>query len=113
MSFHSKQMRVLLRQNNFHVSIRTEISRDLHHRKPKMWYSCSIIKRKAMHSNTCAENTEKCNEPLFDKKHLLSKFSVMPELWYYEVEILKVTKCLICKRRSSELVVSVIVDHAD
>jgi hypothetical protein len=52
-----------------------------------------------MQNNTYVENIEKSNKPLFDKKHLLFKFSVMSELWYYEVEILKVTKCLICKKK--------------
>jgi hypothetical protein len=54
MSSRSKQMRVPLRRqitSKNHISIRTLIPRNLHHRNPKMRHSCMIIKSKAMQSS--------------------------------------------------------------
>jgi hypothetical protein len=71
-------MRVILRpqiifQNGHHLSIRTEIPRNMRHRKPKMECPYSIIKSKAMQSTLCDENIKINNEPICDK-HLFSKF---------------------------------------
>jgi hypothetical protein len=57
--------------------MKTEIPRNLHHRKPNMGHSCSIIESKAMQSSMYDDNTKRNNEPLYDKKYLLFKFSVM------------------------------------
>jgi hypothetical protein len=37
----------------------------------------------------CDQNIKGNNEPLHDKKHLLFKFSVIFEVWYHGVGIMK------------------------
>jgi hypothetical protein len=79
------------------------IPRNLHHGKPKIIIiKIIIIKSKSMQSSLYDENIKRNSELLYDKKHVLFEFSVISEVWYHRVCIMKATKLLNCKKRFLE-----------
>jgi hypothetical protein len=114
MSFHSKQMRVLLRQQiifkNMKITSETELRcLGIYITENLKWdgRSCSIIESKAMQNSLYDENIKGNNEPLYGQKHYYSNFESCLRyaviLWGGDNES---NNILYCKRRSfKELVV--------